>query len=375
MKLLLTVTVIILVYVLQKSLFRRYWDKGLEARIDFDKEYIECGESAHLYEHISNEKLLPLPIFHMKFSIDRSFVFDASDNSNVSDLFNRTDTFSIMGNQRIERTLGFIAKKRGFYGIERESILVKDFFLIDTYARNIPPSAKIYVFPEKKRSKSFDDIVRGIQGELEKNRGLITDVLMLRGIRDYGNRDSFRYINWKKSAREDKLKVNEYAYTSDMSVRIILNLDVDNMLETNRIYEESISVASSLKDAFLKEGMRVSFMSNATLQSGEALSDIAPGGEMSHSVTIDKALSLISGTLQKDNTLKKIDNEMKRGTEAVYYVIISPYYKEDLLQRIDRMRKKGIGVSFVVPYFDKIGLEKRRDYIIGWEVPVNDISS
>ena len=375
MKLLLTVSVIILVYVLQKSIFRRCWDKKLSARIDFDKEYIECGESAHLYEHISNEKLLPLPIFHMKFSIDKSFVFDVSDNCAVSDMFHRTDTFSIMGNQSIERTLGFKAKKRGFYGIERESILVKDFFLIDTYARSIPPTAYVYVFPKKMQTRAFDDIVRGLQGEMERSRGLVTDVLMHRGIRDYGNRDSFRYINWKKSAREDKLKVNEYSYTSDMSVRIVLNLDVDNMLETQRLYEESISIASSLKDAFLKQGIRVSFMSNALLRDGEVLSDIAPGAEMSHSVTIDKALSLISGTLQKDVTIQKLDNEMKRGSEGVYYVIVSPYYKEDILQKVDKMRRNGIGACIIVPYYDRIGLEKRREYIIGWEVPLNDISS
>ena len=58
MKLILAIILLSAVYSLQKSLYRKYWNKGLETEVRFSRDYIECGESAELIEVVSNDKTL-----------------------------------------------------------------------------------------------------------------------------------------------------------------------------------------------------------------------------------------------------------------------------------------------------------------------------
>ena len=84
-------------------MYRRRWDSGLLAKLSFDKNHLECGEEAALMVEIENRKLLPLPVFHLKYSVDRSFRFVDNDNSAVTDLYYKNDAFSVIGNQKITR--------------------------------------------------------------------------------------------------------------------------------------------------------------------------------------------------------------------------------------------------------------------------------
>ena len=53
---LLLLLALALVFFAQKLLFRRFWDRNLEVRIEFDREYVFCGEDANLTETIVNNK-------------------------------------------------------------------------------------------------------------------------------------------------------------------------------------------------------------------------------------------------------------------------------------------------------------------------------
>ena len=80
MQLIIAITVAIFIFIWQKSLYNRMWDEGLKVDIRFKDSYINAGEGSSLYEVINNNKLLPLPVFHVKFSVDKSFLFDNHPN-------------------------------------------------------------------------------------------------------------------------------------------------------------------------------------------------------------------------------------------------------------------------------------------------------
>ena len=93
MKLLVAAIVFVLVYAVQRYLFGKYWYRGLDSEVRFSRDYIECGESAELIEVITNDKLMPLPVFHLKFSVDKSLKFYDKTNSNVTDLYHKNELF------------------------------------------------------------------------------------------------------------------------------------------------------------------------------------------------------------------------------------------------------------------------------------------
>ncbi len=371
MKLVGAVIILLVMYVIQKVLYKKYWNKSLEMSMSFSRDFIECGESAELIEVISNDKLLPLPVFNLKFSVDKRLSFLDTENSSVTDLYHKNEVFSIMGHQRITRRLKFTGLDRGVVGINNASILVHDLFMTDNYASKISHTDVIYVFPKKLNTKIFDLSFKGILGEIEAKRSLVEDSMIFRGIREYHTNDSYGSINWKKSAAAGKLMVNMHGYTTDCRVRLMLNLDNDYMIEANKLLEEAISLTSSFTRSFLNERISVSMVTNGTDKNGMRIPDIGEGAEKRHGITIDRALSEIVSTAGKDEFLKLLDKELRNVKKDVMYLIISPYAKPDLVEKLDEINRRGGLVSLIVPYYDEFPFSLNKDYFSGWEVPLN----
>lgn len=370
MKLIAAVFVLLVLYLVQKNLYRNRWSRNLTITLKFNKGFIECGEEAELTEQIFNDKFLPLPVLHIKFAVDRSFLFQDMENSVVTDFYHRNDVFSIMGHQKVTRKHKFQGTKRGFYRIEGANILVRDFFLTASFAKSISSDTAIYVFPEKLDMDSLSLVYQGILGEIAARKSLLYDNLTFRGIRDYQSFDPYRSINWKASAKASNLKVNVYDYTMDAEVRILINLDTDSMIKTDRLLEDSIALASTAARKFLMDNVRVSLLTNGEDSMSHEMVAVSAGADLSHGVTIDKYLSRIESSRGKDAFLALLDDELKMAELHVLYFIISPYHKNDLMERLDRMEKKGLSVNMIVPYYDRIGYQPERPYISGWEVSI-----
>ncbi len=371
MKLVSAVIILAICYLVQKALYRKYWMKGLGADISFSRDFIECGESAELIEVVTNDKFLPLPAFHLKFSVDKSLKFDDIVNSKVTDLYHKNELFTIMGHQRITRRLSFTGTMRGVVGVNNASILVRNLFMTDVYAARVPHTDRLYVFPAKLRNDRFKMFFRGIIGEVEAKRSLIEDSLTFRGIREYQHFDAYRSINWKKSAGAGELMVNMYGYTTDSKVRILLNLDNDIMIETNKLLEEAISLVSSISLELLKKGIGVSVVTNGTDAEGGSLPEIREGAEISHSITIDRMLTEIAGSRGKDLFLEILKEETAHLRSDTFYIVISPYARKDMIAVLDKMSDKGAALHMIVPCYDEYPYVSDRAYSAGWEVPIN----
>ena len=371
MKLIAAVLVVLLFYFIQKVIYSKYWEKGLSTDVRFSKEFIECGEHAELIESVTNDKNLPLPIFQFKTSVDRNLRFEDMENSVVTDRYYRNDIFSLLGRQKVERKLVFEATHRGIYAVDSINVLAKDFFLVSTFATSVDSDARIIVFPKKLDISALDPMFRGILGEIQARHSVVEDSLTFRGIRDYRTSDGYRSINWKQSAKSiNKLKVNVYDFTMDAEVRILVNLDTETMIETDRLLETSISIASSAVRRFLLEHVKVSVNTNGTKEEegSEILPNPGAGAELSHSATIDKYLAGVKGSAGTEAFLTQLDREKIERGERVLYLIISPYYKEDLLQKLDSLERAGLSVVMVVPYYDKHGFHATRPWMYGWKL-------
>ncbi|MBR6402856.1 MAG: DUF58 domain-containing protein [Eubacterium sp.] len=371
MKVIAAIIMLTIIYTIQRVVFQKNWKKNLELNMGFSRDYIECGERADLVEVVTNDKFLPLPSFHLKFSVDKSLIFDDKDNSAITDLYHKNEVFSILGHQRITRRLSFVGSKRGVFGVHNANIIVHDYFMTKQYAGSTTDTDYIYIFPKKLQTERFEHIYKGVMGELETKKNILEDSLSFRGIRPYQPFDPFRAINWKQSAKARELMVNMYGYTTDCRIHIMLNLDNDNMIEASKLLEEAISLASSFCRQLIKQGINVSIATNGVDAKDEPLPEIGQGAELKHAVTIDKMLTEISGSRGKDSFIQLVKEEIKAVKKDTLYLIISPYVKEDLLGFIDRLESVGGAIHLFVPYYDAYPYVKNRSYADGWEVPLN----
>ena len=65
----------LLLFVIQKSIYERLWQKSLYVSVSFGKEPIFEGEQGELKEIIENRKRLPLSMLKVKFKTDRHLNF------------------------------------------------------------------------------------------------------------------------------------------------------------------------------------------------------------------------------------------------------------------------------------------------------------
>lgn len=372
MQLIIALIIATIVYTVQQRVYSKLWNKNLHVKIDFKDDYVECGERSMLTEVINNAKFLPLPVFHVKFSTTRHFVFDDLENAVVTDNYHRNDVFSVMGNQKITRKLEFVASKRGLYNINSFNIIARDFFMTRNFAENIKNNADIYVFPAKINNTGFDVICNTLMGDIENRKSLVEDPYTFRGIREYDTSDNMSKINWKATARREDLMVNLYNHSSEQRVKILVNLEPNNMVKVERLQDICVELASSLSAFFIDKKVPVMMCSNGLdVVTGE-LGSVSYGASLNHQISIDKYLARVGENAGVESFFNIIDVQLKDMKKDTTYVIVSPYYKEDLMLKLDYMRSVGMNIYMIIPYYDIVRPDNMREYTHGWEVKLVD---
>ncbi len=342
------------VWVLQGRAYRKFWDRGLHARLFFSRPEIREGEEGELCEVIENRKILPLPVLHVNVQVDRSFVFQVAERTAVSDQTYRRDIFAILPWQRITRTLVFTGTKRGYYRCRQVELVGRDLFFNGPYVRKEEQDASLYVFPAAVPMDEIQAACQEMLGDYWSRRSLFEDPFSFRGIRDYQAGDAMRQVNWKASVRSGGLKVNVRENTAMARARILLNLKEDTIWTEEILLESVIRIGASAALLWLDQGIPAQICTNGPdVVDGEPVM-VEAGAGPEHGRTILQALSRIDlkAAEGKRNTR---DTALWEGLETepfshtmVLYVSCSSH-REDL-EHLEALRQKGASVLWIWPY-------------------------
>lgn len=383
MVLLVVLLLAIGLYFCLQSFFKNNWKKDLEVSIRFSKKAMTAGENCQLIETISNHKKMPLLSMEVKFAAPANMEFADSSSSIVTDKFYRRDFFLIQGYQKINRTLDFSVSKRGYYQIDNIDVLVKDFLMMHQYVDYVANDAGLYVYPEKINTDRMGLFFRKELGRALSAQRHSEDPFSFRGLRDYQRTDGLAKINWKASARADKLLVNLKETASLQKICILLDGTSSAAFDTESLQEEGIKIASSLAMRFLYSGVRVSLYSNGTdcLEGGQIM--VPSGSGKNHQEQIDRSLAkLIYKPAALGNAsvaaaaLLDLARKQENSSDVVY-LLISSQKTGQLKEFILEQKKQGNTVFAIIPCSSKekrVLLSDRNDQsfsnIFLWEVIV-----
>jgi hypothetical protein len=121
----------------------------------------------------------------------------------------------------------------------------------------------------------LNDYIRGIIGDFQTKRSLLTDVFSMRGIREYTGHERLNRIHWKDSAKQCKLMAIEEDYSLDMNVVVYLYLQ-EHCEET--LAEKTLSTACTVAVRLSENGIPTKLDTNcgmgtaSSFGSGHALS-------------------------------------------------------------------------------------------------------
>ena len=369
------------VYMVLRRIYSRLWYKNLTLEIAFSKKHVICGESVQLIEVVTNKKRLPLPYINVKFQVNRALKFeDGEENSVVSDMTYRNDVFSLMMYQRVTRNIPVKCGRRGVYSLERADMTSSGLFMNDINLIGTKQHAHITVFPRSADTQKLSVLYSKVTGAVEKNKYLNPDIFAFRGIRDYDTSDTMNTINWKASAGNGQLMVNQYQETMCQSVCILLNLEPEGMLKDEVLLEESISIASGLAQNLIEQRVQVSLVSNGVDYIENDSVCVDEGMGQAHLNAVNTALARIDLSKQPKSFADML-LDLKRGAGAaknralsekqdVLFVMISQSRRRDVQLAFDSLTGKNSMCVWILPFYRE--QETALDYtcasLVEWEV-------
>lgn len=277
--------ILYILFLLERTFFKRNWRKGLVVRVTFSEECIREGEDVCVVEKSENRKRIPLSFVSVKWGLERLYAPYFIDGSPYS----VSSSFSLPGMHSVKREKRINNLKRGIYSIIDGKVTSEDLFSSITFTHPLFPQTTLCVTPKRKESFSSSYAYRGFIGTILSKRMNQEDPFEIKAIRPYLPSDSMRSINWKASAKTGGLKVNQYEWTTDESVMIVADLRGGEEEER----ETLIEYISSFSSLLLSRGVSLSFFTNGRSGKDGALVSVAEGSGDGHIDTIDRALASI----------------------------------------------------------------------------------
>jgi len=193
-------------------------------------------EELRVHRELEKEKVFKDDFVHVKVVIENTGK-KSFDFLEIRDYYNPELFRLVLGENFISTRIGpknqikfsyiLEPKVRGEYPLGPLSLIVKDRLGFNSVERIVPDSVSdILVYPPYEDIKRIE--ILGSKRSLSQNYGLQRSKLKGLGSEFYGMRkyvfgDQFRLIDWKASARTQKLIVKEFESDRDVSVMVIVD--------------------------------------------------------------------------------------------------------------------------------------------------------
>lgn len=140
--------------------------------------------------------------------------------------YKQKETFFLFLPPKSKRVLKYrvIGTKRGDHHLGPTTVEFKDIFAKSFNTREYNTVDFITVFPSILPHGEIDKSILQPYGEIKNRLPIFEDLTKIQGIREYQSGDEIRKINWKISARHDKLYVNYYNPSVSSGSIVVLNL-------------------------------------------------------------------------------------------------------------------------------------------------------
>ncbi len=213
------------------------------------------------------------------------------------------------GRIRIERSFD----KRGIYPVTGFVINTGFPFGFIEQRRFIEWSGEIAVYPQPLPIEDFSHLLPMMAGRVESHaRGSGSD---LYAIRQYLASDHHHHIDWKATAKTNRVMVREFTRDDDWRVTIIFDSKVDKQTAENEDFaskfERAITFAASLTDHFINLGAEVRLIANGVM------TDF--GTSQSHYFRILRELARLSPSTNEEKGA-----EIERDQKTSFEILISP---------------------------------------------------
>lgn len=367
MEIIIIIIFILLLYNIQTNLYIKYCFKGLEINFSFEEKAIFEGERTNLKEVVINKKWMPLWWIRVQYLISSNIEFENEKENRISALNNKSEEFTLLSFEKIERKIPVKSTKRGCYKLFNMDILSADLFVTNKIVKKYVCDEELYVFPRLLSGIDFNIRFEKLIGDVITKKQLINDPYEVRGIRDYNPYDSMKDINWLASAKALDIKVNQYNFTTSGQIIIFLSSKKENSWVDDEVIEEGIRIAATLCSELSNIGVEVKLITDCKDNNTFFYKDIYEENEKynSKSISLDFGCDqnhtfMFNGELSKINISEDnsknddiisnyLEQEITKGNTNPLWIVISNNTRKGIRQAINKAKENNFDVRWVIP--------------------------
>lgn len=327
------ITALYLVVVLLAFIYTRVLPYAIVVtRVDDTQRGIKL-QDIELRLRVRNRSILPVPYFT---------VADAHGQ-----LFTRSDNWLVNLRPFEEREVSYTVQgqHRGAYELGPVTITGDGPFGLFSWRRSIDVPGTVVVYPSIHR---LDLIYRqGLPaGSLPIDNKMYEDVTQFRSLREYVAGDDMKRINWKASAKTDKLFTMEFDSTLYFSVLVVLNFCRDDYPKRQResLVERAAELAASVPFYYTQLKQEIGFISTGNLpgEGGYATAPIKAGyGHAQGILELISRLEPVDGHADFNAMLYQSGIAVPTGTRVI---VVSPTFSQSQADVLIAAERRGMNL-------------------------------
>lgn len=308
------------------------------------------GQEITFTEVLHNNKPLPLQWVKAEIRTSKWLSFADTRSYIAQEIRHVTSGFHLRLYQRTTRIWKVKCLKRGVFTIDNVILVTSDLFGSNTKSVPYPAKVRLTVLPGMVDLEDILNSTRNLQGDIIVKRWILDDPFIIAGAKEYTYTEPMNRIHWQATARHSDLMVRKNDFTSNQSIRVVLNIQTVEYYHPYTIdkdlIEYGIKIAGTLFDRGLKLGIPMGFASNGSLKEREDFVFTSSGNGSLH---VSQLLT----------TLAQLDFKINIGFDEFFgdisprineseVIIITPYLEDSLNDMFNSLTEKGIAVKIIL---------------------------
>ncbi|MCI0439649.1 MAG: DUF58 domain-containing protein [Chloroflexi bacterium] len=324
-------------------------DVSYERQLSQQRVFI--GEEVNITISVTNKKPVPLAMLNIEDELPHEITIvdaDISVSPNPNAVILRHST-SVAWYERIRWQYRMTASRRGFYRLGPVRMESGDLFGLFSNSKTETSHDYLLVYPRVYPLPELRFPAARPLGEVRGGIRIYEDAARPSGLRDYQVGDPLKIVDWKSSARMQRLQVRTYEPSSNMTVILVV------VVETAARYwegyspaglERLITAAASVASYAAERQYSLGLFSNGTPVLADRPMKIAPNSSPEQLTIILEALATIR-PIAMGLMAGQLAEQVRRFPLGATLVIVAALISEHLVDAIISLRNSGHGVVVI----------------------------
>ena len=327
----------------------RYGLKHMTCTRTFSNPTFFVGDEGELIEVVRNEKACILPWMRAESRISPYIRLGRQDNLHVSGEMYYCSLFTVMPHQQIRRRHKVRFLHRGYYDLGSVSLTAGDMLGLTKAHKVIDLSVPVLVYPRLLDPENLPVPLSRTLGEIVRQRQLLQDPFLIRGIRPYQPGDPVRDIHWPATARTGEVHVRVHDYTARTRLLVVLNMQSEELQwrdqlsdKDTEVVEYAISLVATLCVQTLQSGLAVGFATNMPMAGSKESTVMLPadGTSREEDILANLARLNIVRTQHFPTLLESLT-----AYSGLDILVLSRYDSDSIQAAITQLRRSGNEVA------------------------------